>query len=109
MPDQNLDNCIDDCIRCHRTCLEMAAGYCLEQGGEHARPAHIQLMLACAEICQTAANVMVLGHEVHKHVCQACAKICDACADNCEEIGNMDACVEACRRCAESCRKMAPE
>lgn len=109
MKDESIINCIDHCNRCHHECLETAMNYCLERGGEHAQPPHLRLMLACAEICQTAANVMLIGHGVHEHVCRACAKVCDQCADDCERIGDMDSCVEVCRRCAESCRGLSPQ
>jgi len=101
--------CIDECLSCHRICLETVA-YCLQQGGKHAEAAHITTMLACAEICRTSAQFMLLGTELHKHTCTACAEVCDRCAESCEQLGNdqqMKACAEACRRCAESCRRAA--
>jgi hypothetical protein len=94
--------CIDECLRCHSVCLGTAATHCLEQGGRHVEPKHFRLMLACAEICQTSANFMLMMSEHHKRTCAVCAEVCEACARNCEEIGNMQECVEACRRCAES-------
>ena len=74
--------CIEECLRCHATCLGMAMNHCPEQGGKHVEPSHMRLMLACAEICEE-------------------------CARSCEQVGGMEECVQACRRCAESCRKMA--
>ena len=85
----------------------MAASHCLEVSGQHAEPKHFRLMLACAEICQTSANLMLMGSDYHKRICAICAEICEACARSCEEIGDMQDCVDACRRCAESCRRMA--
>lgn len=104
---QEMLACIEACQRCHSSCLSMAANHCLEVGGEHVEPKHFRLMLACAEICQTSANFMLMGSEYHKRVCAVCAEICEACARSCEEIGDMQDCVDACRRCAESCRRMA--
>jgi hypothetical protein len=99
--------CIEECLRCHSMCLGMASHHCLEQGGRHVEPAHFRLMLACAEICRSAADMMLIGSESHKRVCAVCADVCDACARSCEQIGDMQDCVEHCRRCAESCRRMA--
>ena len=99
--------CIDDCLRCYRICLDMASSHCLELGGEHAKPAHIQLMLACSEVCRSAAHLMLLGTPHHRHLCAECAEICEDCARDCERVGQMEDCVKACRACAESCRKMA--
>ncbi len=98
---------IDACLKCYQTCLGMSTGHCLELGGEHARPDHIRLMLACAETCRATAHVMLIGSPHHKHLCAECADICADCAAECERLGDMDACVQACRECAESCRKMA--
>lgn len=100
-------SCIDDCHRCHATCLEMAATHCLEQGGRHTEPAHMRLMLDCAEICQTAMNFMLRNSAHHAIICRACADICRACAASCEKVGDMQGCVDICLRCAESCERMA--
>jgi hypothetical protein len=102
-----MKSCIAECLRCYQTCLSMAMGHCLEIGGQHTEPKHFTLMMACAEICRTSAHFMLLGSELHKLTCRACAEICEQCAADCERIGEMRECVDACRRCAESCQKMA--
>ena len=99
--------CIDQCLRCYRTCLGSAMAHCLESGGAHVEPKHFQLMMACAEMCRTAAHFMLLKSPHHAHVCEECAEICTECAGDCERVGGMEDCVEACRRCAESCHAMA--
>jgi hypothetical protein len=99
--------CIEECLHCHSTCLSVAMGHCLEQGGKHVEPEHFKLMMACAKICQTSANFMLIGTRHHKHTCRECAEICEECARSCEQVGGMDECVQACRRCAESCQRMA--
>jgi hypothetical protein len=79
-------------------------------GGRHAESAHIRLMLDCAEICQTSANFMLRGSELHSRTCGVCAEVCERCARDCEQLGDdahMRACAEACRRCADSCKHMA--
>ncbi|MCK8786881.1 four-helix bundle copper-binding protein [Roseomonas sp. NAR14] len=99
--------CIEECLRCHSTCLSMAMNHCLEVGGQHVEPAHFKLMMACAEICQTSANMMLIGTHHHKHTCRECAEICEECAASCDAVGGMEACAEQCRKCAASCRAMA--
>lgn len=103
----NMKSCIEECLRCYSTCLSSATRHCLEIGGKHTEKKHFTLMLACSEICRTAAHFMLLGSEHHKHVCRECAEICDECADDCERLGDMRECVDTCRACAESCREMA--
>lgn len=98
--------CIDACLNCYDTCLGMAMGHCLEEGGEHVAPDHFRLMMACAEICRTSAHFMLIQSPHHRHLCQECADICDECARDCERLDGMKACVDACRRCAEHCRRM---
>ncbi len=102
-----MQSCIDNCLSCYQACFGMAMNHCLETGGEHTKPAHFRLMMACAEICRTSAHFMLMNSPHHKHTCRECAEICDECAKDCERIGDMKACVESCRKCAESCRKMA--
>ena len=103
----DMRECVEECLRCYSVCLSMAMNHCLEAGGEHVAPQHFRLMMACAEICRTAAHFMLIGSEHHKHTCAECAEICEQCAVDCERLGDMQECVEACRRCAESCRRMA--
>lgn len=103
---QEMQACIDECLRCYQTCLGMAMNHCLQVGGTHTEPAHFRLMMACAEICRTSAHFMLIGTGHHKHTCAECAEICEQCASSCEQVGDMQACVEACRRCAQSCRSM---
>lgn len=104
---EEMQNCIEECLDCHRICLQEAMNHCLEKGGKHLEPTHFRLMMNCAEICQTSANFMLSGSQHHKLTCGVCAQICEACAQSCEQVGEMEECVRACRRCAESCQKMA--
>ncbi|MGE5522421.1 MAG: four-helix bundle copper-binding protein [Rhodospirillaceae bacterium] len=99
--------CIDDCIRCYQTCLQMAMNHCLELGGKHVEPQHFRSMITCSEICRTAADFMLSSSPLHVQTCAVCAQVCDDCARSCEQVGDMDLCVQACRQCAESCREMA--
>lgn len=99
--------CINTCTRCHDTCLGTLSHHCLEAGGAHVQPAHLRLMLACAEICRASASIMIIGSDAHRSSCRACADICERCASDCERVGEMDDCVAACRRCASSCAQMA--
>lgn len=106
---QEMRHCIQECQDCHSVCLETVT-HCLAKGGDHAAPDHIRLMLDCVEICQTSANFMLRGSDLHTLTCSACAEICGACADDCERLADdemMRRCAEMCRRCADSCRLMA--
>jgi hypothetical protein len=102
-----MQSCVEECLACYRVCLGTAMTHCLETGGKHIEPKHFRLMQTCAEICRTAAHIMLLNSPHHKHICAECAEICQECAADCERLGDMQDCVTACRRCADSCRKMA--
>jgi hypothetical protein len=102
-----MDECIEACLDCYKTCLSMASGHCLEVGGAHVEKQHFVLMLACAEICRTAAHFMLLGSRHYAHVCAECAEICRQCAKDCERLGDMAECVAACQRCETACHAMA--
>jgi len=107
MVSPHMQKCIDDCLACYQTCLSMAMGHCLEVGGEHAEKPHMTLMMACAEICRTAAYFMLIGSDHHAFVCAECAEICEECAKDCKRLEGMEPCVAACEKCAASCREMA--
>ncbi|MGL5804450.1 MAG: four-helix bundle copper-binding protein [Xenococcaceae cyanobacterium] len=107
---QQMQHCIQRCLECHSVCLSTLYAYCLEAGGHHAKAEHVRLMSDCAEMCQTSANFMLRGSELHVRTCGVCAEICDRCATDCglfEDDEQMQNCAEVCRRCAESCREMA--
>jgi hypothetical protein len=109
MLDQRMQDCIQKCHRCHDICMETIS-HCLELGGKHAEPAHIRLLMDCAEICQTSANFMLRMSDFHGQTCGVCAQICESCADDCERFGDdemMKQCADICRSCARSCHEMA--
>lgn len=105
--DPAMHSCIEACLACYRSCTEHAFQHCLVVGGEHVAQEHFSLMAACAEICRTAAQVMMTGSPFHQRLCRLCAEICQACADDCARLSGMESCVAACRRCAEECSRMA--
>jgi hypothetical protein len=102
-----MKDCIEHCQRCHAECLETAMNLCLDTGGRHTEPEHFRLMISCATLCQSAADLMLSGSAFHERQCALCAVACEACAQSCEEIGGMEQCVELCRQCAQSCRSMS--
>lgn len=105
---EGMTRCIETCLSCYKTCLGAAMNHCLIAGGEHVAPKHFRLMMACAEICRTAAHfIMLLNSPHYQHVCRECAEICRECANDCERIGDMDECVAMCRACVQSCQEMA--
>ena len=102
----SLNECIENCLACHRVCLDHFTNMCLEKGGEHVEKTHARLMLDCIQICATSADFMTRNSELHGYVCRACSEVCKKCAESCEKIG-MTECAEHCRKCAESCGSMA--
>ena len=103
---KEMEQCIKACLDCHAICLETVT-YCAQKGGKHAEAAHLQLLLDCTVICQTAANFMCRGSGTHGRICGVCAEVCEQCAKSCAQFGDdtqMKACAAACRRCAESCQ-----
>ena len=127
-----LQECIENCTRCHTVCVE-TFNYSLWLGGRYNESVHLRLLLDCAEICQTSANFMLRGSDLHREVCRACAVICENCAKDCERYtvpgegagapmsrhsgpsgvskedgdSQLKYCAEVCRQCAQSCREMS--
>ena len=99
--------CIQACLDCYRHCQQTALGVCLERGGRHAEPAHLRLMLDCAEVCRSAAALMLSESPFHADLCGLCAEVCEACAASCAHLDDMQDCQHACEHCAETCRQMA--
>ncbi|MGH8492897.1 MAG: four-helix bundle copper-binding protein [Moraxellaceae bacterium] len=104
-----MSECIDNCLDCHRVCLE-TLGYALKQQGKLVRDTHLRLLVDCEQICQTSADFMLRSSDLHTHTCKICAEICQHCAELCHSFSEdqqMQACEHACRRCAESCQQIA--
>ena len=104
-----MEKCIDNCLECYRVCLETLK-YCLEKGGEHASADHIKTLMDCITSCQTSADFMIRGSDIHGQTCGVCAEACRRCAEACEKFGDdeqMQKCAEVCRRCQRSCEEMA--
>ena len=100
--------CIDSCLKSHRMCLETAR-YCTEKAGAHVAPAHLALLLDCAEMCQMTANSLLRSSPQHGVICGACAQLCEACAKDCDTFSGddqMTSCATTCRDCARDCRAM---
>ena len=112
MPNEQLtaemERCIRDCLECYRACVDAAINHQLGIVERHQiEPAHIRLLLSCAEICQTTATVVQSGSPLHKPTCRVAAKLCRRCATECEHAGGLEECVRACRRSADSCQRAA--
>ena len=106
---QEMEQCIEACTNCHHICVETVT-HCLEKGGAHADAAHVRVLLDCAQICQTTADFLLRGSELHGRTCAVCAEVCERCAESCDRLGDdpeMQRCADECRRCAEECRRMA--
>jgi hypothetical protein len=103
-----IQECIVECDSCHDLCIETIT-HCLTVGGRHADPAHVTLLMDCAQICQTASDFMLRGSTLNRSACRVCTEVCEACAVSCAHLDGdeMKACTEACRRCAQACRRMA--
>ena len=107
--DTSMQACIDACLSCHAECLR-TMHHCLGLGGPHASKEHIGLLAACASICMTSADTMLLGAagmRVHRG---ACAEVCRQCAKSCRSMGDdtqMSLCADVCDQCATECEAMA--
>ena len=102
-----MNKCIDVCLDCYGTCQQTAITHCLPLGGDYVEPEHFRLMMDCAEICRSAAALMLNGSPFHPQTCEICAQICRACADSCRNLSEMEDCVRICEECAELCEHMA--
>jgi hypothetical protein len=94
---------------CQLICVQ-SIQHCLQMGGAHVEPSHMQLMQDCAEICETTATFLLRGSPHHNQVTAACANVCELCAESCDRFkgdAQMKACAEECRRCAAACQHVA--
>ncbi len=105
---EDIQHCVDACLTCRRACLETVAhGLAAAQVGTTDL---IRRLLDAAEVCQTSADLMMLGSDLHSRTCEVCAEVCERTAQECVPFVDdvrIQACAETLRRCAEACREMA--
>lgn len=99
--------CIDRGEACHDVCQEVMI--VASESADPAQTAIITTLLDCAEMCQTAKNLMLRASALHLTACRACGEAAERCAEACETLASQDyaACARECRRCAQACAEMA--
>jgi len=93
---------------CEAICVQTIQ-YCLEMGGNHAAPQHVQLLQDCADICETTTKLGLRSSPQLADIASACATVCDLCAASCERHAGdpqMKACANQCYVCAAACRQV---
>jgi hypothetical protein len=106
--DMVMSQCIEECLKCHRTCVDTAT-QCTLIGGDYADAERLRSLSDCAQICETSADFMLRRSEFQAQICELCADLCDRCADACAELEYdrmMKRCEQACRRAAILCREV---
>ena len=104
-----MQECIEECLNCHAVCT-ITLQHCLATGGEHTEVNLVGVLLDCADICQTSANLMLRGSPYHLVTCGACAELCRACEEACRSVTGDEQlahCADVCATCAEVCDRMA--
>lgn len=110
MPSTKIQNCIDLCNECARTCLETIT-HCLQKGGKHVQSSHVTMLTDCATLCEASAHLMINESPFQEQLCGLCAEICNHCAKECnsfQDDSQMKDCAAACKACATACKEMAP-
>jgi hypothetical protein len=100
--------CLEACRSCEQVCATTLQ-HCLSAGGDHLTGDHVQVMLACVEVCKTSAALITARSSLADKQCGVCADASDACAHACGQApadAQMRACIDACNACAASCREM---
>ena len=109
MSHKRFQPCIDACSECATECNHCATS-CVQEEHVHHLAKCIQLDLECAAICRSAVEMMSLGSNYSRELCDLCAGICEACAGECDkhsDLKHCKACDDVCRNCANECGKMA--
>jgi len=99
-----MQQCIQDTLNCSTVCTQTAKE-CQKAGGDHAQPAHVQMLQDCAEMCTTAAHFMQHNSALVGYACSAAAQVTNHCANKCEQMGDSN-CANACRNASWSLDQM---
>jgi hypothetical protein len=94
---------IEAATDCHQACIE-ALSAALQAKGDAAHLLHARLLLDCAQMCDTARDLMLRSSDFAHQAAALTAEVCERCAASCDRAGaGMAACAEECRRCAQAC------
>ncbi len=104
--DEEIQNCIDNCLEAAQAC-EWCADACLDEGEGMAR---------CIRLCRDAADLATLhvrfmarNSGYHADLAAVCADALEACAEECEQHDHdhCQLCAEVLPEAVETCREMA--
>lgn len=106
--DPSMNDCIQACNDTHEAALR-TLGWATSEGSKKTTPEFVRLLMDCAEICQTAADFMLRGSELHHETCRACEEVCEAVFEACEQSGidEIEEFQQQVKTCAEHCRDMS--
>ncbi len=101
--DRETQQCIETCTACYQACTE-AITYSLQKGGEYAKAEHIRLLMDCASVCRTCADISLRGGS-YEAVEKACAEVCKKCSEHCDQFDDeiLRKCADLCRACSSNC------
>ena len=101
----SLEQCRDACLTTADVCAQ-TADYCREVGGDLADEGRIAVLVECAQVCRTSADVRGRLSELTFVVGRVCAELCMRCAATLDDLAadpRLASCADACRACAEIC------
>ncbi|HEY1015252.1 MAG TPA: hypothetical protein VGE07_21280 [Herpetosiphonaceae bacterium] len=99
--------CIDACLDCHAVCMD-AALRCL-QADPAADAGLVRMLLDCAELCRTNAELMRADDDLLEETCMACGILYEHFARECDLLAGdpvLRRCAEAIRACVEACENL---
>lgn len=108
MTQEQLQECIDECLRCMQAC-NYCYKSCLGEESVDMMKDCIRLDRECADICAFTAQALTQHSTFSTELCRLCADACERCGNECSKhhhSAHCQKCAEACFRCAEVCRKM---
>lgn len=106
--DSTYEICIQACLTCATTCQHCATE-CLKENDSKSLVHCVILTRECATTCAANAELMAIGGENARILCNDCVAICLACAEECDHHGSLQHCRDCamvCMKCAEECKNL---
>ncbi len=98
MSQVEMDQCIQDCIKCSDVCLQSATGNSDRQ--------HAAYLRDCSELCLAAAHFMQHQNPLYGYVVNAAAEVTQRTGERCEQMGDTN-CANACKNASWSLQQIA--
>jgi hypothetical protein len=99
---------IDECAECSLLCRELVNASLDPDAHQPTDRSHARLLLDCADVTRTAADMLARGTDLHEEICRLAIDVARLAAQSCRHFATPESLVvaDSCERCADACETL---